>query len=166
MRAWLACLLLCIACGGTASRPSTAGPVVAGDAAARLPAALEQWRQGYEVRSIEALEPLYSQTDDLTLVMQGKVTTTWPSVRSTIADFLGSNTQVKLKVQDVRIVALGGDAAVVTCGLIRRYGDGIRSTSETGALTLLFRMTPPVDSKAPATWKITLEHYSFRSGAQ
>jgi ketosteroid isomerase-like protein len=166
MRAWIACLLLCFACGGgAASRSTTAGPVVSGDAAATLPAALEQWRQAYEVRSIDALEPLYSATDDLTLVVQGKVTTTWPSVRASILEFLTSNTTVKLKVQDVRIVSLGGDGAVVVAGVNRRYGDGIRSTSETGVLTLLFRQAPPVDSHAPGTWRIALEHYLFRSGA-
>jgi hypothetical protein len=165
MRILLAALLACVACGGgTSSRSTTPGPVVAGDAAAQLPEALEQWRQGYEVRSLEALAPLYSATDDLTVIVQGKVLTTWPSVAAYLTDFLASNTSIKVQVRDVRIMAIGGDGAVVVAEIMRRYGDGIRSTQERGVVTLVFRLAPPEKAGAPGTWRIALEHYSFRSG--
>jgi ketosteroid isomerase-like protein len=166
MRALLAAVLLCAACGAsTPKRPSTPGPVVSGDAKDQLPAALEQWRQGYEVRSVDALAPLYSATDDLTLVVQGRVVTTWPSVHATLTDFFAANNSIKVELQDVRIMALGGDGAIVVASVKRRYGDGIRSTQETGTVTLLFRLAPPEDDNRPATWRIALEHYSFRSGS-
>jgi hypothetical protein len=153
----------------TAGRPArltiqwNTGPVVAGTARERIPAALEQWRQAYEVRSLESLEPLYAHTDDLMVVWQGRSVQSWPSVRAYLGAFLAANTRVKLVVRDVRLAAIGSDAVSLTATVERRYGDGVRSVSENGILTMLFRLAPPDDEGKPATWRIASEHFSFAS---
>jgi ketosteroid isomerase-like protein len=117
-------------------------------------ARLEQYRQGYEVRSIEALEPLYAHADELVVVTQGRTQRGWPAVKEALDGFLAQCQTVKIRFSDVKVLALGDGGAVATATLHRTYGDGVRTVDEVGTLVLVFR-------RQGTEWLIVAEHFSY-----
>jgi ketosteroid isomerase-like protein len=115
---------------------------------------VEQYRQGYEVRSLEALEPLYAHDDALVITIQGRSTRGWPQGRDRLAAFLDQATSVKARVSDLAVVALGDGGAVATLTLHRSYGDGVKTVDEIGTLVLVFR-------RQGQDWLIVAEHFSY-----
>jgi ketosteroid isomerase-like protein len=115
---------------------------------------VEQWRQAYEVRSVDGLAQVYSQTADLEVTNQGRTATGWPAVKDRLTGFCTTMTTSKFRLDSVNVLAIGDGGAVVTASVRRTYGDGVRTIDETGTLTLVFR-------RIGAEWRIVTEHYSY-----
>ena len=69
-----------------------------------LSLALELHRQGYEVRSLDALAPLYAHNDELVLTHQGRVFKGWDKAQELITGFVTTAQTCKLRVADLKIV--------------------------------------------------------------
>jgi ketosteroid isomerase-like protein len=134
----------------TPARPATPKEVVA---AAR--ATVEQWRQAYEVRSLEALAKLYAHEIDLVVVQDGVPIVGWTSVEGMLKDRLARNKQIHIRLKDIQVQSLGEAGAVATAVMTRELGDGVTTVTEGGALTIVLRR----DGDA---WLIVTEHYSYK----
>jgi ketosteroid isomerase-like protein len=151
----LAAVVLLAAC-----HPAPTGTTLA--AAPPTPAAvdaavksrIEQYRQGYEVRSLDALAPLYSQTDDLSLTVQGRTQRGWPQVQDWLTSFLTKTISCKVRMAELQVIALGDAGALATMSLHRTYGDGVTTIDEVGTLVLVFR-------RVGEEWLIVAEAYSY-----
>jgi ketosteroid isomerase-like protein len=142
-------------CGGQA--PKVAEPIAAPvpvDVARAIEGAVEQYRQAYEVRSLEGLAQLYARGLDVVTVYQGKTFQGWSEVKADQGRRLQDATKVRLVITDLSIQALGVDVAVATAGLERTIGDDATTTTERGTLTLVFHR---VDTK----WLVAAEHFSY-----
>ena len=81
---------LALACGGKKGpeAPSSgAGNGTSGDAFAAVFRVVEQWRQGWEVRSLDALTPLYRQDDNTVVVYQGRSHVSLSGMRPAVSSF-------------------------------------------------------------------------------
>ena len=136
----------------TPARPMTSKEVVA---AAR--ATVEQWRQAYEVRSIEALGKLYAHNIDLVVVQEGLPLVGWSSVEGMLKDRIARYKEVHVRLKDIQVQSLAADAAVATASMSRELGDGVTTITEYGALTVVLRQEGD-------GWVIVSEHYSFKRG--
>jgi hypothetical protein len=144
------------ACGGSPepppAAPQAAAPV-SGDAATAARAVLEQYRQAHEVRSVEALEPLYLATPELVRVWQGQRSAGWDTARAELSALFNRAQGIKLRVDQVAVQALGRDGAVVVADVSRTVSDGVTSVRVDGVLTLVLRREDP-------RWLIVSEHFS------
>lgn len=158
-------LSLLFACGGGGKQvvkaPADTKPTVLAPAevVTAIKGQLEQYRQAYKVRSLEALEPIYSHGPELAITYQGTTRRGWEQVRPYLKALLRDNSDIRLAFSEVRVAALGGGGAAVTLTLKRGLGDGSTLTEETGTLDLAFRL----DGKR---WVIVHEHFSYASGTQ
>jgi hypothetical protein len=148
------------ACGGSPA-PTAAPPAPAPmsrDAAEGARAVLEQYRQAHEVRSVEALDPLYLTTPELVRVWQGQRTTGWDTARTELAGLFNRAQGIKLRVEQVTVHAIGpGDeptGAVVVADVSRTVSDGVTSVRVDGVLTLVLQ-------RADQRWLIASEHFSY-----
>lgn len=155
-------VLALAALGGCAGRGKGAPDVAAQPAApAPVPASvdeavrgvLEQYRQAYEVRSLDALLPLYLQSADLVLVRQGRPVLGWEAARQSFSSLLTQASEIRIELEPVRVVPLGADGAVVTARLARTVSHGPTSVREEGTLTLVLR-------RDAGGWVIAGEHFS------
>jgi ketosteroid isomerase-like protein len=137
----------------TPSRLATPKEVVAG---AR--AAIEQWRQAYEVRSIEALEKLYAHNLDVVVVQDGLPIVGWTSVDGMLRDRIARYKKITIRLKDIQVQSLGDTSAVATAAMTREQGDEITTVTEYGALTIVLR-------KDGDRWLIVTEHYSYKRGS-
>lgn len=147
------------ACGAGTTSPATPGGAEAEPAAPvsvvqAAQAVLEQYRQAHEVRSMDALAPLYAATPELVRVWQGRRTTGWEAVRPELAGVLGRAERIKLRIGDVTVSALGKDGATVTASVSRIIADGVTSVRVDGVLTLAVR-------RQDDRWVIVGEHFSY-----
>jgi uncharacterized protein (TIGR02246 family) len=131
-------------------RPATPKEVVT---AAR--ATIEQWRQAYEVRSIEALAKLYTHDLDTVIVQDGQAMIGWSSVETMLKDRLARAKTIHVRLKDIQVTSLSPEVAYAVATMTRELSDGTTSVSENGALTLVFR-------KDGVAWLIVSEHYSFK----
>jgi ketosteroid isomerase-like protein len=161
MRKTVVCSLLLLGVILAAGCPAKQGPApVLGppptpdEVVAAIKKQVEQYRQGYEVRSLEALTPLYAQTDELVLTVQGRSAVGWSLVKDGLKGLFETMSTIKLRIGEVSVVALGDGGAVATVRLVRVYGDGVTTSEETGTLTLVFR-------RVGADWQIVTEHFSY-----
>jgi len=136
----------------TPARVLTPKEVVAG---AR--ATIEQWRQAYEVRSLDTLTKLYAQNIDLVVVEGGTPYVGWSSVENMLKDRIVRYKEVHVRLKDIQVQSLASTAAVATAVMTRELGDGTTSVSEQGALTIVLR-------KDGESWLIVTEHYSYKRG--
>lgn len=136
----------------TPARPATPKEVVA---SAR--ATIEQWRQAYEVRSLEALEKLYAHDLDLVVVQDGLPVVGWTSVEVMLRDRLARYKEIHVRLKDIQVQSLGPTAAVATAAMTREQGDGVTTVTEYGALTIVLR-------RDGESWLIVTEHYSYKRG--
>ena len=117
---------------------------------------MEQWRQAYQVRSLDALARLYVQSLDLVVVQDGQPLVGWTSVEGMLKDRFARYKAVQIRLKDIQVVALGGGtAAVATASMTRELGDGVTTITESGALTVVLR-------KEGDLWLIVAEHYSYK----
>lgn len=137
----------------TPARPATPKDVVA---AAR--ATIEQWRQAYEVRSVDALGKLYVRDLDLVVVDNGQQVVGWTSVEGMLRDRFARYERIFVRLKDIQVQSLGPTAAVATAAMTREQGDDVTTISEGGALTIVLR-------KDGEQWRIVSEHYSARRGS-
>jgi uncharacterized protein (TIGR02246 family) len=136
----------------TPARVLTPAEVVAG---AR--ATIEQWRQGYEVKSLEALAKLYAQNIDLVVVEQGQPIVGWSSVENMLKARLTRYKNIHVRLKDIQVQSLGPTSAVATASMTRELGDDVTQITESGALTVVLR-------KEGDAWQIASEHYSVKRG--
>lgn len=155
MRLLLAVLLATAACsgGGGAARPgaTAATPV---DAFAAVFRAVEQWRQGWEVRSMEALAPLYRHDGQTVLVYQGQAQVGWPAAENYLRTVVERARAIHLALEEGQVTTLGDGAATFAARLSREISDGAITVSDRGFLTLTF-------ARSGDRWEIVAEHYSF-----
>jgi ketosteroid isomerase-like protein len=134
----------------TPSKPATPKEVVAAGRAT-----IEQWRQAYEVRSIDALAKLYTHDLDTVVVQDGQTLIGWSSVEGMLKDRIARSKQIHVRLKDIQVTSLSAEAAFAVATMTRELSDGTTSVSENGALTLVLRH----DADA---WRIVAEHYSYK----
>ncbi|HEY5947770.1 MAG TPA: nuclear transport factor 2 family protein [Kofleriaceae bacterium] len=120
-------------------------------------ATIEQWRQAYEVRSLDALGKLYAHNIDLVVVQEGLPLVGWSSVEGMLKDRLVRYKDVHVRLKDIQVQSLAPTAATATAAMTRELGDGVTTVTEYGALTIVLR-------KDGEQWLIVSEHYSFKRG--
>jgi ketosteroid isomerase-like protein len=120
-------------------------------------ATVEQWRQAYEVKSLETLSNLYAHTIDLVVVQEGLPLVGWSSVEGMLKDRLARYKEVHVRLKDIQVQSIADSAAVATAAMTRELGDGVTTITEFGALTIVLR-------KQGEGWVIVSEHYSFKRG--
>lgn len=157
--ALLLALALAPACGNRA--PAPAAPAIAAtptpeEVVAAGKGLVEEYRQAYEVRSVDALSGLYAHTLDVVLVHQGNERAGWTDVRSYLKELLEHATEIHLTLSDVAVTALGDDAATAVASVRREVSDGTTTVTTEGVLTLALRRTG-------SKWRIATEHYSYRT---
>ena len=150
----LLCLLVAACHAAPLATPASTVPPTPTQVDQAVKSRIEQYRQGYEVRSLDALVPLYSKTDDLTLTVQGRTHRGWPQVQDWLGGFLGKATTVKLRMAELQVVALGDTGALATMVMHRTYGDGVTTVDEEGTLLLVFR-------RSGDEWLIVAEAFSY-----
>ncbi len=144
------------ACGG--SSPGSRAPAGATeDAFAAVFRVVEQWRQGWEVRSFDALLPLYRQDDKTVLVYQGKAHVGWPQAQTFLRKSVEGARSVHFSLDDGQVTALGGDGATYAARLTREISDGAVTATDSGFVTLTF-------ARDGTRWEIVAEHYSYPLG--
>jgi hypothetical protein len=140
--------------GAVSPRPTIPGEADAFSAVFR---AVEQWRQGWEVRSLEALEPLYRHDDHTVIVYQGRPLRGWDSVQAWLRVQLAGVSSVHLRLEEGVVTTLGPDSASFATRMGRDLSDGVVTRADEGFLTLTF-------VREEGRWQIVAEHYSFAPG--
>lgn len=153
--AFASMISLALACGGRQPPPQPTAPPTPDDVVAAGGRLLDAYRAAYEQRSLEALAPLYVHGLDVVVTHQGQTHRGWTAVETYLDQFFTRATVVKTKAEDVKVTALGTDAATVTARLQRTYGDGVTSYTENGTLSLALIYVE-------GSWRILGEHYSYR----
>jgi len=149
---------LALACGGKKGpdAPSgAAGNGTSGDAFAAVFRVVEQWRQGWEVRSLDALTPLYRQDDNTVVVYQGRSHVGWPQAQNFLRQSVEGARNIHLTLEGGQVTTLGASGATFAARLTREISDGAITISDEGFLTLTFART------AGDKWEIVSEHYSY-----
>ena len=119
--------------------------------------AVEQYRQAYEVQSLDGLGNLFVHDLDVVSVYQGQVYQGWSQIKADQTRRLQDATKVRMVITDLNIQALGTEVAVATAGLERNIGDDATTTTARGTVTLVFH-------KSEERWKIASEHFSYPTG--
>jgi uncharacterized protein (TIGR02246 family) len=154
MRVALVLALLATGCPAKGPEAPTA-PATSAEVTAAAKATVEQWRQGYEVRSFDALAKLYAHDGDVVSITEGVPLVGWTAIEASLRDRLAHATAIRVRLKDVRIATIAPTVATVVAGMTRELTDGATTTTEQGTLTLTLR-------KEGDGWMITLEHYSYR----
>lgn len=146
-------VLTLVACAANA--PVAREPATPKDVATGARATVEQWRQAWEVRSVEALEKLYVHDLDVVLITEGQPLTGWSSIDATLKDKLARATTVHVALKDVQVRAQSETVATAIATMRREITDGATTTTENGTLSLVLR-------REGDAWLIAVEHYSYR----
>lgn len=117
--------------------------------------AIEQWRQAYEIRSMDALARLYSHGPGLTIVQDGALQLGWAAIEPALRGRLARATAIHVRIAELQVVPLGGDAALASAAMTRESTDGMTTVTENGIVTLALR-------KDDTGWVIAGEHYSYK----
>ena len=118
--------------------------------------AVEQWRQAYEVRSMDALGKLYAHDIDVVIVQDGVTLIGWGSVEGLLKDRINRAKEIHIRLKEVQVTSVAPTAAFAVATMSREMSDGVTSVTENGSLTLVFR------KDATAGWLIVGEHYSYK----
>jgi SnoaL-like domain len=143
-------LIIVLLIGVGCSKPTTVKAPVSSDTSAAASTILEQWRQAYEVRSVEALAKLYDPSDRLVYVHQGKRFTGWPSAAAAITERLAGVTELRLDLRDISVRSVGG-ATLLNANMTVEMTASATTVKESGVISMVI-----VDGI------ITAEHFSFR----
>ena len=152
-------LVFAAACGGSGAAATTTPTQVElapAQVLREVGGAVEQYRQGYVVRSAQAITPLYAK--DAVVVNQGRAHRGQSAVDAYVTDLLARASEVQIQLTNLDIVALGSDGARAVATLVRTISDGVTTVEEKGTITLTFRREPA------GAWLIVSEHCSYRPG--
>lgn len=146
-------------CGGGGARATTPGPAAGADADAFTAVfrAVEQWRQGWQVRSLEVLDPLYRHDDHTVVVYQGQPLRGWDSAKAWLRAQLAGVASVHIRLEEGVVTTIGADGATFTARMGRDLSDGVLTRADAGVLTLTF-------VREGGRWLIVSEHYSYALG--
>ncbi len=145
-------------CGHAAARPTTAksAETAPDNTAAAVRGAIEQWRQAYEVRSVETLAKLYARDDaELVVVLEGVPMIGWASIYADLADRINRAKEIHVRIKNVEVAAPVPGMAIAIATMTREVSDGITARTENGTVTLVFR-------QLDKDWLIIAEHYSYK----
>lgn len=158
----LAALAVCAAClvsagCSRAGRGEVAHPAVLTprEVITAAKATIEQWRQAYEVRSMDALAQLYAHDLDLVVVHEGTAYLGWTSAESMLRDRVTRASTVRIRLKDMQVASLAPEVASAVATMTRELTEGATTVTENGTLTLILR-------KQGDRWVIAVEHYSYR----
>jgi len=154
----LVAALAVAACAHEPAGTRAATPPTTPEISAAARGTVEQWRQAYEVKGMDALAALYAHDPELILVDDGRALVGWPSVEAAIKDRLARFQKIVIRLRDITVVPLGPTAVSATVAMTRELGDDVTTITETGALTMVLR-------REGETWVIVTEHYSYRKGS-
>ncbi len=162
MRGKLLLVAMLVACGGghkAVEKPDSeaTAPLTPEAVVTAAKGVVEQYRQAYEVRSMDALAALYSRTVDVVLIHQGEIWHGWTDVQSHLEQLLNQSQEIHIKVADVSVVALGPEGATVSAQVEREVSDSVTTVKESGLLTMALRLEGD-------RWVIVTEHFSYRPG--
>jgi ketosteroid isomerase-like protein len=143
---------LAAGCPPRSAAPTAAPPV---GLAAGVKGTIEQWRQAYEVRSMDTLAKLYSHDATLAIVQDGAIERGWAAIEPVLRGRLARATAIRVRITELQVAPLAADAAVATGLMTRESTDGTTTVTENGVLTLALR-------KDDTGWVIAGEHYSLR----
>lgn len=149
-------IALAAGCSGGSKGSTTPSEQAGGDAFAAVFRAVEQWRQGWEVRSLEALSPLYRQDGNTVVVYQGKAHVGWPQAQNYLRQTVEGAKSVHLSLEEGQVTSIGGGGATYSARLIREISDGVLTVTDEGFLTMTFARAAGGDR-----WEIVSEHYSY-----
>ncbi len=150
--------LALVSCGHAAVPPAAAktAETAPDKIAAAVRGAIEQWRQAYEVRSIEGLSKLYARDDsELVVVLEGVPMIGWASINADLADRINRAKQIHIRIKNVEVASPVPGIAIAIATMTREVSDGITAVTENGTVTLVFR-------EADTGWLIVAEHYSYK----
>jgi len=152
-------LLVLASCGASQPPPPEEAPkpVTTEEQRTAVAGVVEQYRQAYEVASMDALASLYAQDLDVVLVYEGASYSGWSAVQAFLEKKLAGASSVRMAMKDVSIRGLGPDAAVVTATRESSIGDGSVTLTEKGVLTLVLE-------KQQGRWMVVAEHFSYPVG--
>ena len=149
------CFAVACAHGKPVATAQTAHPATPEAVISDGKAAIEQWREAYEVRSLGALSPLYAHDAQVVVVTDGVPAVGWPQVQALLSERLARAKEVHVRLKDVAVTSLSPTVASALATMTREIGDGVTTVTENGTLTLVLRHDPD-------GWKIVVEHYSYR----
>lgn len=147
------------ACGGAAK--GAAEPKFDPVASAAPPPALatqakgliEQYRQAWEVKSLDALSALYVRTVDVSLVVGGEALLGWTAIEERYKAALAASAVFKLRIEPVAVTAVDQGGVAVVAKVSRIYGDDVTKTEDRELVTFVLT---PVEGKLA----ILVEHRS------
>jgi uncharacterized protein (TIGR02246 family) len=152
-------LLAVLAASGCPPRSATpaAAPVAEPptDVIEAVKGTIEQWRQAYEIRSMDALAKLYAHEPGLTVVLDGALQLGWVAIEAALAARIAHANTIRVRIKDLRVTALGPAAATATAAMTREFTEGATTAAENGVVTLVVR-------RDDAGWVIVAEHYSYK----
>lgn len=135
------------------TRNSTRTPAEAASEKA-VRAAFDTLVDGITRADVATVMSVYWNSPDLVLFNNnGTVTKSWAQVKTNRESSYPNLQDVKLAVSDVRVRALGADAALVTCLWTQSQTAGGAPETATGRLSLVFR-------RAGGAWKVVHTHTS------
>ncbi|HUJ59269.1 MAG TPA: nuclear transport factor 2 family protein [Kofleriaceae bacterium] len=153
----LAVLALMVGCPAHDKVAAPVSPPVPADVVQAAKATVEQWRQAYEVRSLDALAKLYVHDPSTVVVLDGTPIMGWSAIETALGDKLVHAKEIHVRLKDLAVTELAPTVACATATMTREIGDGITTVTENGALTLVLRR-----DDADASWRIAIEHYSYK----
>jgi uncharacterized protein (TIGR02246 family) len=148
-------LLVVLAGAGCPQKPAAPPVAPALDVVDGVKAAVEQWRQAYEVRSMDALARLYVHEPGLILVQDSARLIGWDAIEPVLRATLDRSTAIHVRIAELHVAALGSDAAVASARMTREATEGATTVTENGIVTLALR-------RDGAGWVIAGEHYSYK----
>ncbi len=146
--------LLVAGCPGSSS-PGAEAPATPTEVVAAAKATIEQWRQAYEIRSVEALSQLYARNVDLVVVQEGTTFLGWSSVEAMLKDRIARTGAIVIRLKDMQVSSLAPEVAYAFATMTRELTFEATTVTESGTLTLVLR-------KQGDKWLITSEHYSYK----
>ena len=118
--------------------------------------AIEQWRQAYEVRSVDALAKLYAHDPDIVLVLDGSPLIGWRSVEAMLKDRLSRADEIHIRLKDVQVASLAPTAAH------RDRDDDARHQATARRRSPRTARSRSCCARPTAGWLIVAEHYSYK----